>query len=208
MLEGVIKYQLHHQWQGLSEDYDLTELNAWRSLLLRLQLIGQESTRYQGLGYGNISQRLKNDEQFIITGTQTGHLAQLTRNNYAVVTAAQPGLNQLWSYGDTKPSSEALTHAVVYQQYDAIRAIIHVHCPEIWRNTKQLELACTPADVEYGTPQMAISVAKLLQSNFSDEGIFTMLGHEDGIIAFSSDLSQAACLLIKVLHQALMIEHN
>ncbi len=203
--EGVIKYQLHHTHSPLPAQIALAELNAWRSMMFKLNLIGQNPQRYQGYGFGNISQRLNTENlQFIISGTQTGHLSVLSRHDYSLVTQAIPQHNTLFSSGETQPSSEALTHASVYLQKPDIQAVIHVHCPEIWQKTQALNLAHTAADVAYGTPEMAAAVTQLFKSeNWQQSAVFTLLGHEDGVIAFGISLSQAACALITELAKAI-----
>ena len=202
--EGVIKYQLHHTDAVLPEQLSIAELNAWRTVLFKLNLIGQDPLRYQGLGYGNISQRLNHSSEFIISGTQTGHLATLQKHDYCLITNAQPEQNQIYSQGLCKPSSEALTHASVYQHDHNINAVIHVHSPIIWQNTDKLKLAHTAAHIAYGTPDMANAVAELLSSN-PKIPVFTMLGHEDGVIAFAENLNTAASLLIQQLAAALVL---
>ncbi len=208
--EGVIKYQLNHQLEPLPADYSITEINAWRTLMYRLQLIGQNDARYEGYGFGNISHRIgANLKQFIISGTQTGHIPVLTTDDYCLVTSANPKLNQIDATGLCKPSSEALTHASVYLQDPKIHAVIHVHCPEIWNNTHQLKLPHTLKNVAYGTPEMAVAVNQLFNQRSWQQGfIFTMLGHKDGVIAFGDDLSQAANTLIKTLYLGIKIEQS
>ena len=208
--EGVIKYQLNHHLASLPYYTSITEINAWRTLMYRLQLIGQDDLRYAGYGFGNISQRIEsNSEQFIISGTQTGHLPILAVDNYCLVTTAIPKLNQIHATGKCKPSSEALTHASVYLQNKNIDAVIHVHCPEIWQNTEKLKLPHTIKNVAYGTPEMATAVNQLFkQESWQHGSIFTMLGHEDGVIAFGKNLTQAATILIEQLSLAFAIEQD
>jgi len=203
--EGVIKYELHHIDEELSKEFSFAELNAWRTVLFKLNLIGQDPHRYHGLGYGNISQRIAGSSQFIISGTQTGHLEQLSRQDYCLITQAYPHKNQIYSQGACKPSSEALTHASVYAHDANINAVIHVHSPVIWQHTDTLNLAHTAADITYGTPEMAKAVAELLKAK-PTINVFTMLGHEDGVIAFGESLSAAAVALIKQLSAAFAIE--
>ena len=200
--EGVIKYQLNHDYAPLASAISLAEINAWRSILYKLNLIGQDDQRYGGLGYGNISQRVSAKPlQFVSSGTQTGHLEQLSRHDYCLITEAIPQNNRITSKGNCQPSSEALTHASVYAQDDTVQAVIHVHSPAIWKNTHTLQLAHTPADIAYGTPEMANAVAELINSqSWQHAAVFTMLGHEDGVIAFgTSSLTQAAQILISQL---------
>ncbi|MEQ1528438.1 MAG: class II aldolase/adducin family protein [Methylococcales bacterium] len=207
--EGVIKFHLHHQ-QRLLSGLSIANLNAWRTLIFRLGLIGRHPEKYDNLGYGNISQRpSENSRQFIISGTQTGHLEQLSAAQYCLISDADPAANELHSQGLVKPSSESLTHASVYAQNSHIQAVIHGHCPEIWRNTAQLQLAHTSAQIAYGTPDMAFAVQKLFtESALTSTGLFTMLGHEDGVIAFGNTLSDAAMVLIHYLQQAIQLQQS
>lgn len=211
--EGVIKYHVDHLKKDIEQTISLSEINAWRTVLFKLQLIGQQQDRYEGYGYGNISQRLRlasdKTTPFIISGTQTGGIQSLSRQHYCQVLEADPSKNSLKSIGLTPPSSEALTHASVYQQDHKIQAVIHVHCPTIWNNTLQLKLPHTTAEVAYGTPEMAKEVARLIQTKQSkQENIFSMLGHEDGIIAFSDSMEKAALLLIKYYSFAIALEQT
>lgn len=206
--EGVIKYQLHHVDQAVAKDFPLAELNAWRSVMMKLDLIGQDPARYHGYGFGNLSQRIEpGSPQFIVSGTQTGHLSQLRRMDYCLITQADLAGNQIYAQGLCKPSSEALTHASVYLQDANTNAVIHVHSAEIWRNTQPLKLAHTAADVAYGTPEMAIAVADLFKTqSWQQTTVFTLLGHEDGVIAFGASLAEAGQALIQQLALALAIE--
>lgn len=120
---------------------------------------------------------------------------------------ADPLKNHIRSIGETKPSSEALTHASVYQQDKAIQTVIHVHSPEIWNNTQLLKLCFTSADIAYGTPEMAIEVQRLLQTEkLKAEQLFSMRGHQDGIIAFADTMEKSACIIIKCIAKAVQLE--
>lgn len=206
--EGVIKYRLDHRQGDLPEGIGLNELNAWRTILYRLNLIGRIPEKYQGLGFGNISRRLvPGSGQFIITATQTGDVACLTAQHYALIMDASPQNNSIQSLGPAAPSSEALTHACVYRQQASVQAVIHVHSRELWRNTLRLGLPHTNADIAYGTPEMAKAVEDLFLTGQLDSlQLFSMLGHEDGIVAFGATLADAANLLIAQLAKAIEVE--
>lgn len=206
--EGVIKYSLDYHQTPLPASIDIHPINAWRSLLFRLGLVGQHPDKYHGLGYGNISERLTtNTHSFLITGTQTGHLATLNRNHFAMVESASAKHNSICSSGPCMPSSEALTHASVYSLLPSAQTVIHVHCPEIWRNTLALELPHTGAEIPYGTLEMAETVEQLFHSGqLNNRPIFSMLGHEDGIVAFADSFSSATQIILLQLAKALTIE--
>lgn len=208
--EGVIKYQLIHRDAQLPAEIDVAEINGWRWLLYQLALIGQHPEKYDGLGYGNLSRRLHPGQpQFLISGTQTGHFEHLDRCHFAIVEAADPLSNRLLSSGPMPPSSEALTHASVYRAHPAAQAVIHVHSPLLWRNTDTLGLPHSAGDIRYGTVEMALAVESLLDSERCRQiAVFSMLGHQDGIVAFGSDLAAAVQLLMIQLSRAVAIEQG
>jgi L-ribulose-5-phosphate 4-epimerase len=208
--EGVIKYQLEHTQKPISATFSLNEINAWRTIIFRLDLIGQDPERYDNLGFGNISQRLNpQSSQFIISGSQTGHVEHLSPEHYCLVLEADPRINRIESCGIYKPSSESLTHASIYAQDSNIHAVIHVHSPEIWKHTAVLNLPHISADIPYGTVEMAIAVERLFQSgNLQQTSLFTMLGHEDGVVSFGKNMQEAAWELIKYLSMAIAIEQQ
>ncbi|MGR9114339.1 MAG: class II aldolase/adducin family protein [Gammaproteobacteria bacterium] len=208
--EGVIKYDLIHTHKTISHGSTVADLNAWRSVMFRLGLIGQDPERYGGLGFGNISSKPEAESNvFIISGTQTGHLEQLNAEHYCLIEKADFAHNRIYSSGEIKPSSEALTHACVYRRTPRINAVIHVHSPEIWRNTNILDLPHTEADVAYGTIAMVLAVESLfISGSLKSRGAFSMLGHTDGVVAFGRSLEQAAWELIRLLVRAIHVEQR
>lgn len=201
--EGVIKYRLDYHPAPPRHVAGFTELNAWRDLLWRLGVIGQDEARYGGLGYGNLSLRL-NGKSFLITGTQTGHLPHLTAEHYSWVRDARPEENYLAAEGPLPPSSEALTHAAVYGAGVTIRCVAHGHSPAIWANAKTLKLACVAEEIAYGTPAMAQAVAALVKTH-PDQGLIVMLGHRDGLLTYGQTVEQSCWLMARCLAQALML---
>ena len=99
-------------------------------------------------------------------------------------------------------SSECMSHAAVYSASPEARAVIHVHSPVIWQHYKALGLASTPADVGYGTPEMADAVRRCIESSHS---CIAMLGHKDGIICFAEDMETAGQRLITLYEQAMSL---
>ncbi|RDH45230.1 class II aldolase/adducin family protein [Zooshikella ganghwensis] len=200
--EGVIKYQLHHRQEPITIPDQLTQaLTAWRSILVKLEVIGQDAHRYQGFGFGNLSAR-SNNNTFYITGTQTGEYPVLQQKHYSEVIEANINEFSIYSRGLTKPSSEALSHSAVYQASPDINFVFHGHSPEIWHATQQLNLPAIPANIAYGTQAMAEAVTKLLHEKPATSG-FVMEGHEDGIITFGRTAEQAGLTFVAWLANAL-----
>ena len=212
-MEGVIKYTIEHSAAPPLPASDLAALNAWRKILNQLALIGQDPARYDGVGFGNISCRLEPWEAapaarpFAITGTQTGHLADLTPEHFTVVTACHPERNTIVSAGLIYPSSEALTHGTLYALDPQIHWVMHAHAPHIWRHAAALGLPQTRQAVLYGTPEMAAEVARLfVESDVAARRIFSMAGHEDGIVTFGASAEEAGAVLVDALAAAYALE--
>jgi ribulose-5-phosphate 4-epimerase/fuculose-1-phosphate aldolase len=129
-----------------------------------------------------VSRRIE-DPAFLVSATQTGHLATLAAGDWVTVVAASPATNQLWSEGVGKPSSESLTHAAIYQACDAA-FVCHIHHPALWRAAcaGAIALPKTPASATYGTPAMAAALSEIASC---EKGAFAaaMSGHEDGLMA-------------------------
>ena len=204
--EGVIKFDLRFT-QGKLDPQDLPDdLRRWRDRLWQEQLIGQQTGRYGGYGYGNVSCRLapfdapRGQRRFLISGSQTGHLPQLDARHYVVVSACDIRHNRVTAHGPLKPSSEALTHAMLYDQDIGVHVVFHVHSPTIWQAAGSAGLAVTAADVTYGTPEMAQEVARLFsETGVRQQQLFAMGGHEDGVIAFGKDAQEAGSILLDCL---------
>jgi ribulose-5-phosphate 4-epimerase/fuculose-1-phosphate aldolase len=204
--EGVIKFELRYTEASLNPQDLPDDLRRWRDRLWREGLIGQQAGRYGGYGYGNVSCRLppidvpRGQRAFLISGSQTGHLAQLDTRHYVVVSACDIRHNRVTAHGPIKPSSEALTHAMLYDQDIGVHVVFHVHSPTIWQAAGSAGLPLTAAAVSYGTPEMAQEVARLFsETDVRQQQLFAMGGHEDGVIAFGSDAQQAGEILLDCL---------
>ncbi|MDY6936380.1 MAG: class II aldolase/adducin family protein [Cyanobacteriota bacterium] len=192
--EGTIKYRCH--WiPGEPPPRDrLDDLMQTRDRLYDLGLIGV----YEGgIGFGNISIRLGDSRQFIVSGTQTGHLPHLEPESYTVVTDFSLEQNQLTCCGPVKASSESLTHAAIYTHQPGVTGIIHVHNPPLWQQLLD-RVPTTRREVPYGTPEMAREMLRLFEEeDLGNVKMLVMAGHEDGAIAFGADLAEAEAVLMK-----------
>ena len=183
--EGVIKFNLHYEASPVESSHALDELLHWRDVFFRLGVIGQDPARYGGYAYGNISYRLGSANRFVISGSQTGGLEECGAEHYSIVDVCKVETNRVEARGPIAPSSESLTHGAIYALSEDIRCVVHGHAPLLWKNTEVLEIPATSREVEYGTPQMAQAIETLYRDQGSPAlALFSMLGHEDGIIAY------------------------
>lgn len=206
--EGVIKFDLQYRVAPPVAHNELKELNAWRSRLWRLQLIGQDPQRYDGYGFGNVSVRcgprdaVRGKRAFLISGTQTGALPELDEHQYTLVESYDATANRVVAQGPVKPSSESLTHGILYDMDARIQAVLHVHSPDIWQAAGTLGMPVTRDSVPYGTPAMAAEVQRLFrETDVLLQQIFSMGGHKDGIMAFGETVAMAGDTLLAALAQ-------
>lgn len=174
---------------------------TWRALLFRLQLIGQQPNRYGGFAYGNLSMRLPDSDAFVITASQTSGAAKLDLKHLVRVDRVDYSRFWLEASGSEPPSSESLTHAMIYQALPETRWVFHVHNASIWQHAAALELKHTPADVAYGSAAMVDAVAAVLDPQQAVQA-FATAGHEDGIFATGHDPHLVGARLVELLARA------
>ncbi len=196
MDDGVIKFQLDWQ-EGSAPDFpEMKGLMHWRDRMYDLGLIGYD--KQHEVGYGNISVLPDRLPHFVISGTQTGHIARLSAGDYTEVTAYSIADNHLICKGPVKASSESLTHAAIYEANPEIRAVIHIHHDVQWEKWLG-KVPTTSGNVPYGTPEMAKEIKRLFEEGQLDQTtLIAMAGHQGGIISFGSDLEEAAQPFLEV----------
>lgn len=194
--EGYVKYQSFWTKAPTPHAGVTEELEAWRQPLFEAGLIGEYEE--QGIGYGNISVRCGEPGQFLISGTQTGHLPETNKAHYALVTSWSVHNNLVCCVGPVQASSEAMTHAAIYQLDQHIGAVVHVHSKDLWRRFMN-RLPTTAPDIPYGTPEMANEFRRLyLDTDFRKTQLAVMAGHEEGIVSIGATLEQAATRVLDI----------
>ncbi|HET8707368.1 MAG TPA: class II aldolase/adducin family protein [Pseudomonadales bacterium] len=204
MQEGVTQYRLDWQFQPLENAGLIAELNTWRTRFYDPGGIGQADDRYDGIGFGNVSRRLSANE-FLISGTQTGVFRILAHSHYCKVVFCDIKKNYVKAIGPVPPSSEAMTHHMIYALLADVQFVFHLHAPSIWRAAERLKLPRTPPEVGYGTPAMATAVEQIIHS--SNATIIVMGGHQDGVIGWGHDadqLGQQLLALYKLADKSLL----
>ncbi len=195
--EGYIKFDLTWRKQPLSIQVP-TELMAWRDRFYELKQIGYYANL--GIGYGNIS--IKTTAGILISGTQTGNIYPIGEEHFTLVTEYDVRHNKVVCVGPIKASSESMTHSAVYDADPKIRAIVHSHNLALWQTLKD-KVPTTAEDVPYGTPAMAKEIIRLFaKTKVKEEKIIIMAGHEEGIITFGKNLTEAGNVMLNFLQYA------
>lgn len=191
--EGLIKFKLTLKRAPAPEKTQVIALEKWRALFFKLGLVGEYPI--DNIGYGNLSSRLFK-KTFIITGSQTGHLAHLQAHHYTKVIDCDLKKGSVTAEGLIPPSSESLTHYGIYEANPAIQYIYHVHHQALWEMLKDGPYDCIEEDIGYGTLEMAEAAKVLLADKTS--GVFVMKGHEDGIIAYAPTAEEAGKIILEL----------
>jgi hypothetical protein len=191
--EGYIKY--HAQWQMGPAPLGIEALVAVRNELYALGFIGEYVD--SKIGFGNVSMRSGSGGAFAISGSATGHVSIATPEHFCLVDAYDIRANSVSCIGPVIASSESMTHAMLYACSADIGAVLHIHHMAFW--TWLLSNAPSSAvDVPYGTPEMALEMARLFSStDLPHRRILAMAGHSEGIVAFGRDVGEAMEKILK-----------
>lgn len=190
--EGVIKFKFTLKRAPAPEMNQVIALEKWRVLFYRLGLIGEYPI--EKVGYGNLSSRLSK-KSFIITGTQTGHLAHLQAHHYTKVIDCDLKRGQVSAEGLIPPSSESLTHFGIYEANEDVQFVFHVHHGDLWRFLMtEPDVDSIPEDIPYGTTEMAEAASHILKHKST--GLIVMKGHEDGILAYGNSAEDTGKIIL------------
>lgn len=198
--DGVIKYdRSNFTLSGPIDFVDYSQLEYWRKTLFQIKLIGEYPV--EKIGYGNISEVKDYSHlykstvpQFIITGTQTGNLSNLDGHMYTRVLDYEIDLLKIKVIGPIEASSEALTHAAIYEINSKIKSIFHIHSNKIWNGMIKDHFDFTASNIPYGTVEMARATQRCIGNK--DAGVFCMKGHNEGVIAYGKNLIETGEILL------------
>jgi len=196
-MEGVVKFNCHWTQTGsVISDEQFEIINYWREILYNMDLIGAYEN---GVGFGNISMRIKGGNQFFITGSSTGEIPELEPSHYIKVSSFNIDDNAVQCVGSLKASSESLTHAAIYSVDPGANAVIHVHSTELW-NELIYKVPTTNPSMDYGTIGLAKDILRLFkESDVYEKRIIIMSGDRSGILTFGNDMDEAVNVLLEYL---------
>ena len=191
--EGIIKFKLTLKRAPAPEMNQVIALEKWRALYFKLGFIGEYPS--EKIGYGNLSSRLQKNS-FIITGSQTGHLAHLQAHHYSKVIDCDLRKGSVVAEGLIPPSSESLTHFGIYESSPLIQHVFQVHHTQLWKKMIDGNYDAISEDIPYGTIEMAEATQTLIAGKTS--GIFVMKGHDDEIISYGTTAEEAGRIILDV----------
>jgi len=188
--EGYVKYSAEHTTAPAIETPLWTELDRARTKLRETGLVGMTAG---GIGYGNLSVRIKGDT-FLISGTATGALPVLNRDGYCLVTSFDVEKNKVVSTGPVKPSSETMTHGALYKSCPGANCVIHIHSRAVFDGMIRDKYPATPETAAYGTPDIALAIGKIVRESGKNEGRIVLAGHDEGVIVYGPSVEKALSL--------------
>jgi Class II Aldolase and Adducin N-terminal domain len=209
--EGVIRFRAEHASEPLPAELAAAaaRLGGWRRILRGVGVLGQDPHRYGGYGFGNVSARVPpfptppGRRRFLVSATQTSGKEAADLADFALVERYDFAANRVGSRGSALPSSEALTHGAIYDLSSEVRAVFHVHAPELWRRAAELDLPTTSPGLREGTAELATEIRRLRPGwVLAAGGLVAMGGHEDGMIAFGRCEEEAGQRLLAALARA------
>jgi len=187
--EGVIKFDYH--CGGINADISdnlFNRINTARQTLFNLELIGVYNN---GLSYGNVSIKKPFDNNFIISASDTGKIPSLHKAHYVTITSCNWQNNTCNYKGTYLPSSETLSHYIIYESCKQINAVIHIHHFALWARLKGI-YPTTNENVEYGSVAMVKEIINLFDTtDLSNKKVLVMGGHKEGIMIFDSSIEEA-----------------
>lgn len=192
--EGYIKYTCRFTEADLPVQVPEILL-ACRDQLYDMQCIGMYP---DGIGYGNISMRIGESQQFIISGTQTGNKYPIQPADFCLVTDVMLAENTVVGTGRIQPSSESMTHAACYLADPNIQVVLHIHHAGMWHYYKY-KCPTVSDQIAYGTPEMATAVMSLIACG-QPSGCIIAAGHTDGIFIYGNTPQDAMQLCLQLFY--------
>lgn len=183
--EGVIRFR--YTLDAPRPAQALAGLRAAHARGLAEGWLGRDPARYEGLAYGNLSERAGTAAKngFWVTASQRIDQATLDESELVFVAAVDDGA--VTAFGSRPPSSETLTHAAVHAHAPAgPLSVLHGHAPALWAAHERVEWMTTPSHAANGTRAIADAVAECVRSA-PEGGALAMLGHHDGILIWGPD---------------------
>ena len=193
---SVIKYKFNLKMSSPINEEHFLELEKWRSIFHKMNLIGEYRTTK--VGYGNLSKRiLPNEESFIITGAGTGGYAHLSGMQYTKVTKCNLPKLTIEAVGPIAPDDETLTHHAIYLNNPHIHFIYHIHNIQLWNYMLKSGLDNTDEEVDHRSLDFSNAAKVIIQNK--KQGIFALSDLEGGVIAYADTAENAGKIILETL---------
>jgi L-ribulose-5-phosphate 4-epimerase len=126
-LDHIPKFKFTLKRAPAPEITQVIAMEKWRALFFKLGLVGEYPN--EKISYGTFSSRITSNI-FLITGSNTGHLAHLHPHHYARVCDCDLKKNSVTAEGLIPPSADALIHYGIYASNPNVNFIFSVRSKE------------------------------------------------------------------------------
>ena len=199
MDEGYIKFSCRLIQDSPPNPGDFPGLSLLRRDLHDAGLVGVYPN---GIGFGNVSARIRRGSGFIISGSGTGALRELPPESWSVVESCSVRENSLLCRGMVQASSESLTHDAVYRANPAVRFVVHAHSWPLFTRQLASGTPSTPPDAAFGTPEIAEAVFRQVHGRDDAHGFLVMGGHEEGVVVYGETIRDIRRILKNRLRES------
>jgi len=170
------------------DDYRMAEIKYWCLMFHNLKL----TPLYRGSSLGNLSFRLKEDENsFIITASELKMKDNPTEDMFVTVHSFDTIKGIACASGVKNPSSESMLHYVIYSKRKDVGAIFHGHFTPLLLHGEELDIPVTLREEEPGSTALADSVLDIL----GNETFLIMKNH--GFLSLGKDMKEAGEQAVK-----------
>ncbi len=189
--------KFNYQFTAHTYPYDqrLQQINHWAFLFAQLGLTPLHSSG----AYGNFSYRT-GERSFIITKSGMFADKKLITGNYSHVKQYKETGKIFFIEGESPPSSEAILHNALYQNFSKINCIFHGHCQLFNCYAEKLNIPVTDNFYDYGTYELAQSAIRLMDSSVN---FFILKNH--GFVAVGEDINSTGNLTLDYLKRLINV---
>lgn len=125
MSSSPVKFKFNLKFSPALHEDNYLSLEKWRIILYRMGTIGEYKSN--SVSYGDLSKRiLVGENQFIISGNETGKYANLDGSQYSRVLKCDLKKLNIDASGPIAPSNNSYLHYVLYESCPQINFIFQI----------------------------------------------------------------------------------
>ncbi len=197
--QPIKNFKFNLKWGTAIEEGLYLELEKWRVLFFKMNLIGESSTTNSL--HGDVSRRLSdNQDHYIITGKDTQRYSNLTGSHYTKVTKCDEKKGTADAIGPIAPSSEAITHYFIYKTFPQVKSIFHLYNLDLWNYMKENDYATTKEDVFQDVEGLELRIKRIIKK--SPSGIFAFSHHPGEFLCYATSSDEAGKIILDLVKQS------
>lgn len=177
-----VNFRTEFRERTAPHDDRIAELAYWCIRFHELNLVPS----YKGSSLGNLSFRLKEDEDsFIITASELRVKDDLTDDMFVTVHSCDPDKGIACASGLREPSSESILHSEIYRKRKNVGAVFHGHSDLLLSRGEELDILVTKRKEKPASKALVESVLDIL----GNESFLIMKNH--GFLSLGRNMTEA-----------------